>query len=83
MYINIYIYNKVPKTDDSVGVSIYTTTYKCHRNVFKLGPGELPISHFSGHFVYLLVSGAFLDPEAPQVGTNIPPALTCLYFGPI
>ena len=37
------------------------------------GPGGSTISHFSGHFLNFLVSGAFWDPAAPQVGTNILP----------
>ena len=37
------------------------------------GPGGSTISVVSVYFSHLLVCGAFLDPAAPKVGTNILP----------
>ena len=65
---------KVPKKDDSVGVSIYTPNSQISQKSAQNGvPVGRQISHFSSIFLYFLVSGVFLDPGAPQVGTNILP----------
>ena len=37
------------------------------------GPGGSTVSHLSGYFLYFFVVDAFLNPAAPQVGTNILP----------
>ena len=65
---------KVPKTDDSVGVSIYTPNSQISQKSVQNGvPVGRPFRTFLVSFCNFLVSGVCLDSGAPQVGTNILP----------
>ena len=66
--------NKVQKTNDSVGVSANTQHLQISLKSLQIGvPVDRPFRTFPVLLLYFLVSGAFLDPGAPQVGPKILP----------